>query len=73
MDNSINIYYTHFNDGGNFELISTLNFHNSIVTSITLDNSVELLQNKINVKFASQVNKIIFIIFFLYFLYLLLY
>ena len=56
MDNSINIYYTHFNDGGNIELISTLNYHNSIVTSISIDNSTnEIMHNRISVKYASQV------------------
>ena len=67
MDNSINIYYTHFNDGGNAELISVLYHHNSIVTSISIDNSKEIVQNKLCVKYASQVINNDKIIFFLYF------
>lgn len=56
MDNSIGIYYTHFQDNGNPELISVINVHNNIVTSLALDNfTFENQMNKINLRCASYV------------------
>lgn len=56
MDNNIYIYCTRFQENGNADLISTMSFHNNIITSLALDNSCnDFNSNRVNFKCASYV------------------